>query len=281
MELECFNKVLKCRRNIGKFAYEMHHILENNKHLVNSRGERPDLFIKTDKEVIGIEHCLTDLLFRKKHNKAASMMRSQHSIGENLVKKYKDEELLNKDIQSGKALKSLLDIVEEDFELHYKFDYKSFIDNFRRVCNEHNNNCDAYRENLKSLESEHITLGCLIELPYSLMNKYLLYDNKGERIQVLKGIPISRDMLKTIESMKGFDFVILCMYCLNRPKQVKDYICYYFFPGFVAECIKQQRIKPVNRFDFANKSLVRFPADKYEIDDKGNTTFIASVTQNI
>lgn len=278
-ELECFEKVLKCNRNIGKFACEMHHLFVERKGFIDSSGESPDIIIKTDTEVIGIEHCLTDLLFRKKHNKAKSMTRVQQYTGEKLVEKYKDKELLNTDIQNGNALKSILDTVEEDFDLHNKFEYGIFIDNFRRVCNEHNNNCETYRKKLKSMNSDHVTLGCLVELPYSFERKYLITDNKGQRIQVLKGVPISVDMLETIQGMKEFDFIILCMYCLNKPEQIKDYICYYFLPRNVKEGIKEQRIKWVNHFDFANKSVVKFPVEKYSIDEKGNTTFIASVTQ--
>ena len=281
IELECFNKVLKCKRNIGKFACEMHQLLVERNRLVDNSSESPDIIIKTNTEVIGIEHCLTDLLFRKKHNKATSMTRVQHSTSERLVEKYKDEELLNADIRNGNALKALLDIVEEDFDLIKKFNYEAFINNFRRVCIDHNNNCETYRKKLKSYGSNHSILGCLVELPYSIERKYLITDNKGERIQALKGVPISIGMLETIQNMKGFDFVILCMYCLNKPVQEKDYLCYYFLPRNVKEGIKQQRIKCVDRFDFANKPIVKFPVEKYSIDDKGNTTFIASVTQNI
>jgi hypothetical protein len=146
---------------------------------------------------------------------------------------------------------------------------------------EHNDNCDVYREKLKSIGVERVTLGCLIELPFSFEKKYLITDKKGERVQAVNGVPISIDMLRIIENIKGFDFVILCMYCLNKPEQIKDYICYYFLPRCISEGIKQQRIKWVYRFDFANKPIVKFPVDKYKIDDKGNISFVASVTQNI
>lgn len=90
-------------------------------------------------------------------------------------------------------------------------------------------------------------------------------------------------MLLAIQNMKGFDFVILCMYCLDNPKKEKDIICYFFSPRAVVQGIKQQNIKPVCSFELQPsfglpfKTDVRFPTDKYKIDN-GNITFVAEVT---
>lgn len=87
-----------------------------------------------------------------------------------------------------------------------------------------------------------------------------------------------------IQKMNGFDFVILCMYCLDNPKKEKDIICYFFSPRAVVLGIKQQNIKPVYSFDLWNpfglpyKTEMRFPTDKYEIDNR-KITFTAVVTK--
>lgn len=201
-----------------------------------------------------------------------------------MVEKYKDEELLEKDISNGTALTSALQLVEERFDYRNIFKYSDFIVNFGRVCGEHNKNCGDYRERLNAIAAgKNITLACLVEIPYLKERVYRITDAKGTRDQAIRGLPITKDMLLAIQNMKGFDFVILCMYCLNNPKKEKDIICYFFSPRAVAQGIKQQNIKPVCSFELQPsfglpfKSDVRFPTDKYKIDN-GNITFVAEVT---
>ena len=92
-------------------------------------------------EVFGIEHCQVDELFKIKKRKAQSMVDSQRKNCENQVKKYMDKDLLDADIKSGAALEPVFEMVEERFALRNDFDYSVFIDNFRRVCKSHNDQC--------------------------------------------------------------------------------------------------------------------------------------------
>ena len=255
------------------------------KEYIDCSGERPDIIIRDDFEVIGIEHCQVDVLFRKKKKKAQSMVGKQNNQIKELIEKYKDEELLEKDISNGTALTSVLQLVEERVDYRNLFKYSDFIDNFRRVCGEHNNNCGGYREKLNAIAAEkNITLACLVEIPYSKERVYRITDANGIRNQAINGLPITEDMLLAIQNMDGFDFVILCMYCLNDPKKEKDIICYFFLPRAVMLGIKQQNIKPVYSFELMNsfglpfKTDVRFPADEYKIDN-GKITFKAVFTK--
>ena len=152
------------------------------------------------------------------------------------------------------------------------------------MCREHNNNCEVYRERLNAIAArKNITLACLVEIPYSKVTAYRITDAHGTRDQAIRGLPITKDMLLAIQNMKGFDFVILCMYCLNNPKKEKDIICFFFSPRAVGQGIKEQNIKPVYSFELPPsfglpfKTDVRFPTDKYKIDN-GNITFVAEVT---
>ena len=213
------------------------------------------------------------------------MVGKQNNQINGLVEKYKDEELLEKDISNRKALTSALKLVEERFEHKNLFNYLDFIENFRRVCGEHNNNCGVYRENLNAIAAgKNISLACLVEIPYSKETAYRISYANGTRDQAINGLPITEGMLLAIQNMSGFDFVILCMYCLNNPKKEKDIICYYFSPRAVAQGIKQQNIKSVYSFELLNpfglpfKTYVRFPTDKYKIDN-GNITFTTVVTK--
>ena len=284
-ELECLEKVFNCKNVKGQFARDIRGVLLQKKECIDYSGERPDIIIRDDSEVIGIEHCQVDVLFKTKKKKAQSMVGKQNNQINGLVKKYKDKELLDKDISNGTALASALKLVEERFDYKNSFNYSDFIENFRRVCREHNNNCGVYRENLNAIATEkNITLACLVEIPYSKERVYRITDGNGTRNQAINGLPITRDMLLAIQNMNGFDFVILCMYCLENPKKEKDILCYFFLPRAVVLGIKQQNIKPVYSFELLNsfglpfKTDVSFPAEKYKIDN-GNITFKAVVTK--
>lgn len=284
-ELECLEKVLKCKTVKGRFARDMREALLQKKEYIDYSGERPDIIIQDDLEVIGIEHCQVDVLFKIKKKKAQSMVGKQNNQINGLVEKYKDEELLEKDISNGTALTSALKLVEERVDYRNLFKYSDFIENFRRVCGEHNNNCEVYREKLNVIAAgKNITLACMVEIPYSKEKMYRITDANGARNQAINGLPITNDMLLAIQNMKGFDFVMLCMYCLDYPKKEKDIICYFFSPRAVMQGIKQQNIKPVYSFELLNpfglpfKTDLRFPADKYKIDNR-NITFTAVVTQ--
>ena len=284
-ELECLEKVLNCKTVKGQFARDIRGALLQKKKYIDYSGERPDIIIRDDSEVIGIEHCQVDVLFKTKKKKAQSMVGKQNNQINGLVEKYKDKELLDKDISNGTALASALKLVEERFDYKNSFNYSDFIENFRRVCREHNNNCGVYRENLNAIAAgKNISLACLVEIPYSEERVYRITDGNGTRNQAINGLPITKDMLLAIQNMNGFDFVILCMYCLDNPKKEKDILCYFFLPCAVVQGISQQNIKPVYSFELLNsfglpfKTDVRFPADKFKIDN-GNITFKAVVTE--
>lgn len=249
-ELECLEKVLNCKNIKGQFARDIRGTLLQKKEYIDYSGERPDIIIQDGSEVIGIEHCQVDALFRKKKKKAQSMVGKQNSQINGLVEKYKDEELLERDISNGTALASALKLVEEKFDYRNLFKYSDFIENYRRVCGEHNNNCEVYREKLNAIAAgRNITLACLVEIPYSKETIYRITDANGTRNQAINGLPITKDMLLAIHNMNGFDFVILCMYCLDNPKKEKDILCYFFLPRAVVQGIKQQNIKLVYSFE--------------------------------
>ena len=284
-EFECLGKVLNCKTVKGQFARDIREALLQKKEYINCSGERPDIVIQDDSEVVGIEHCQVDVLFKIKKKKAQSMIGKQNNKINELVEKYKDEELLEKDISNGKAVSSVLKLVEERYDYRNLFRYSDFIENFKRVCSEHNSNCDVYRENLNIIAAgKNISLACLVEIPYSRERVYRISDANGIRNQVINGLPITEGMLLAIQNMCGFDFVILCMYCLDHPQKEKDIICYFFSPRAVVQGIKQQNIKPVYSFGLLNpfglpyKTDVRFPVDKYERGN-GYMTVTAVVTQ--
>lgn len=277
-EQESFERLKNCRTVKGLFASDVHKKLLSPKWLADYCGERPDIILYSDDEVFGIEHCQVDELFKIKKRKAQSMVDIQRNNCENQVNKYMDKDLLDADIKSGAALEPVFGMVEERFALRNDFDYSVFIDNFRRVCKSHNDQCIAYRSRIeKEAPNKSITLACLVDIPYSKETTYLITDDNGTREQAIKGIPITKDMLSIIQHMSGFDLVIFCMYNLNQPKRKADIVCYFFRPLCVREDIIQQRIIPLHSFGMPRKAEVRFPINNYSVDDSGNVRFVAKV----
>ena len=277
-EKECFDRVIKCRTNKGQLASAIHQALVDNKGYLDINCECPDMIIKTDTGVIGIEHCQIDVLFKIKRKRAQSFVGIERSEIGKRVKQYKDEELLAQDIKSGKVLRPLLDLAEEHNDLANKFDYATFIDNYRSVCLEHNDKCEKYRNKLKEIaHEEDITLACLIEIPYPRTDRYLVFDKTDIREQAIKGLPMTLDILKVIEKMSGFDIVMPFMYSFDVPDEVNNYVCYYFLPQKVSYDVKNRLIRPFLSFDYPKEYDLKFHDDCISVDDEGNTTITASV----
>lgn len=138
-ELKCFKKVLNYHKNKGQFAIQMHNLfLECKENII--LPEKPDIIISSDNKLIGIEHCQTDLLFKIKSHKAQSMLRNQQSTIERKVDEYKDLKIREEAINNGKAIDDILELVNERIDHKTNFEYSKFIDNFKRVCSEHNTN---------------------------------------------------------------------------------------------------------------------------------------------
>ena len=100
--------------------------------------ERPDFVIERDDLIIGVEHCLVDLLFKTKRKQVHSITREQENRGINRINAYKDNpSLLDNDIKKGDAAKFVLGMVEEKTNAQGGFDYIRFIDSFQKILSEH------------------------------------------------------------------------------------------------------------------------------------------------
>ena len=53
-ELECLEKVMNCKNVKGQFARDICEVLQQKKEYIDCSGERPDIIIQDDSEVIGI-----------------------------------------------------------------------------------------------------------------------------------------------------------------------------------------------------------------------------------
>lgn len=80
---------MNCKSVKGQFARDIREALLQKKEYINFNGERPDIVIQDDSEVVGIEHCQVDMLFKTKRKKAQSMIGKQNNQISGLVEKYK------------------------------------------------------------------------------------------------------------------------------------------------------------------------------------------------
>ena len=276
-ELECLNVLFDKNVVKGTFAQQMHKLLLNEED--NFREfEKPDFILECeDGSVVGVEHCLVDVLFTNKHKKAQSMVRMQDGEIHRKIDEYNNNpEKKAREIEDGTAMRWTIDSVNKRFKRREEFDYSAFIKNFRKVCSEHNSKCSSYRENLRQYIG--VSLGCLIEIPCAGdIDGYTVVDqNMKSRNQFLIGIPFTYDMVKVLENMTGFDFIIVCMYESLNPKRKAKRKIYYFTPKNIMEGIKQQEIRLFRSFDFTKKyKIIGRPIERkdgnYEITHEVKT----------
>lgn len=275
-ERECLDRIIKFKNVTGKFATNIHNILVQCKDDVTD-SERPDFIIKSEDITIGIEHCMVDVLFKVKKHSAQSLIREQENISKRKIDEYKkSSETFDEEIKNGKSMEFVIGMLEERFKRRKNFQYSVFIDNFQTICNNHNDKCDIYRKNISPNKKQSF-LACIVEIPYPSTTSYLITDTQyHERVQAVKGFPITNDILNIIENMDNFDIVIICMYCYDSPNNRKNTNVLYFVPKNIQQGIKQQYIKPFIKFDYPMKDNVTL---SYERIDNGYTLF-ANITSS-
>ena len=131
-------------------------------------SEKPDFVIGD----VGIEHFLVDQLFTKKKSQAMSIERKNKSLIKSKVDNYcKHPQELDEDIDNGAAAKFVEDIVNSQVNATSTFSFNDFVDNFKRIFNNHYNNRFEYRERCSKL-------GFLIEIPYGESHYIISQKNK-------------------------------------------------------------------------------------------------------
>lgn len=142
-------------------------------------SEKPDFVIGD----VGIEHFLVDQLFTKKKSQAMSIERKNKSLIKSKVDNYcKHPQELDEDIDNGAAAKFVEDIVNSQVNATSTFSFNDFVDNFKRIFNNHYNNRFEYRERCSKL-------GFLIEIPYG-ESHYIISQKNKYRKQILETMPL-------------------------------------------------------------------------------------------
>lgn len=281
-EIYCLRNAIRCSSPLGATAQEIYTLLQEGEKYIfeDCVDERPDIIMNTPSMLIGVEHCQADLLFWEKRGKAYSMASSQEDRTRKVVEKYKNLTLLDRDVESGEALFPAFDSIEERFSLQEAFDYRIFLCNFERVASQHNKNSGSYRANLSAKAPEkQQTLGCIIDVPYLKSSTYSFISGGVERLQRIKGIPLTSGIIDSISKMTGFDFVILYLRPIDGFIRKKDFICYYFKPKEMTEMICQQRIKIYDSFSFSAPLKVSFNRENI-VSHQDKKTFSYTVSRS-
>lgn len=211
--------------------------------------ERPDFLIGT----VGLEHFLIDVITND-----GSISRKQYNSINNKIEYYSNNpNVLDEDIRTEKASNYVQDIINEQIVGVSSFDYQVFIENFERVYKKHYNNISVYRGKCEML-------GFLIEMSYIQpigSHGYIIEDNGKKRNQVLKTIPITKDMIKCFKYVQNVDFIIICAVPVNCKSDYSECQAIMIDMNNIEKSIRQQGMIICDKFDFPlkfkNKDVVK------------------------
>lgn len=212
--------------------------------------ERPDFLIGD----VGVEHFLVDVVVqhRDKDDSLHSIHRMETGQIERKVDFYKSHpDVLEQDVYNDKAVGLINDWVCNRISGVNEFDYQRFIGNFSRVWDNHYESVLCYREKCKKL-------GFLIEIRYLENVQEYVIDGDKKRRQRVKGIPITRDMIRVFDAAKDVDFVILCMAPFkNDDNDTKFRNCHVIRVDMddVESSLRKQGVFICNTFDFVRKNI--------------------------
>ena len=203
--------------------------------------ERPDFLIGS----VGLEHFLIDVITND-----CSINRKQTTSVQNKVAYYNENpDKLNEDIKNEQASGYVQDIVNEQICGISDFNYKVFSENFQRVFDKHCKNIPIYRQKCN-------TLGFLIEIPYIKpigYHGYIIIDKGERRNQVVKTIPVTRDMIKCFNYIKNVDFIILCIVPINFANNYSECQIIKIDMNNIEQSIQHQGMIICDEFDFSLK----------------------------
>lgn len=215
--------------------------------------ERPDFIIDS----VGLEHFLIDVITND-----CSINRKQFTSIQKKIDYYKiHPNKLDEDIAFDKASKYVQDIINEQIGGISSFNYKVFADNFQRVFDKHYKNIPIYRRKCN-------TLGFLIEIPYIKpigSHGYIITDKGEKRNQVVKTIPITKDMIRCFKYTDNVDFIILCIIPVNFKSDYSECQIIKIDMDGVEQDIRKHGMIICDEFDFsikfANKDIIHLKTE--------------------
>ena len=187
-EIQCW---LNVKKDIPKF--------NKYKNISMDGQERPDFLFEFEGELIGIEHFLVDLVETKIKNSKVPQSRTNAKDEKKLIEEWQPH--LEEEDFVEKALPDTEQCVNEEIQRYALFDYKKFINEFKRIFNDHIEKSKSYEKTDR--------LGFLIELPVPVFTWMVQEKNGNWHKQRINSIPITEDILNIINGFDEVDFVII------------------------------------------------------------------------
>lgn len=205
--------------------------------------EKPDFVI----DKVGIEHFLVDLLFTMKRKKSMSIERKNTSTIIETVNYYKDNPNdLDIDIENGKAVKIVENLVNSQVNAVSDFSCQRFINNFKQIFENHYEKINEYRKKCDKL-------GFLIEIPYISNSTYVITKGQHKFCQAVRTMPIPKQIINYILNCNVLDFVILCIRPIGVHKKLNPKDISIVYINSKNKNMFNQKIFLCDEFDYVHK----------------------------
>ena len=188
LEKTCLDKTVAYHKNASK---DTKRILDMLRGVINE-CEQPDFIIENDKEFFGVEHFLIDTVIG---NNNSSRNRLRIYEARKTYERYHE----NLKDNMNEAVEKVESIAQDEIDAIQSFDYKVFIEEFKRIVEVHLNKIDTYK-----MKHDEITkIVFLIEIPISkvrilgLNNYYQWEEIKG------RNFPLTYDMINILKNVSN------------------------------------------------------------------------------
>lgn len=216
----------KCLDNVFQYSKHMHGkykefiVQLESSEIIDRKGdnEKPDFLLKDNRDKFyGIEHFRVDHLSElHKDNKINSngviLEKESSKIFTEWNTKLKFTDWDDQKIME--AANALSKLVGQQFKCSINTSYRTFLEAFMRIFNNHIKKIREYRENIKGYKD--VKLGFLVEIHHNF-NELVLNTCKDAKKNNTGHLPMFEAIVKIIESglSKGLDFIILYNVAMN------------------------------------------------------------------
>lgn len=243
-ELSCLKKTIeyiqtKSNQRVAKYINSVIPVGEIMDNVM--LDEVPDFIVNTSKGIYAIEHFKTDFCNNGDKNNQSISQLSQKEMWD-IYYKYHDEEEAIKDSDIEPATEDVKNFINKLNTTANAFEYKRFVEGFKKPYAKHYAKVDAYREN-KHLQGKDVKFGFLIEFQCQTLgirakkhNMIKFFRHSGN-IQ----FPLTKPIVDAFAAANALDFIILAQYEEGFMTESKSVLL--FEPANIEESIRKQHLK--------------------------------------
>lgn len=221
-----------------------------NEKLKLTQSERPDFVGILDGYSYAIEHFLVDFCNDGVNNNQSESRRANRDVMD-IYKKYHDPDAGTiKDTDIDNATQDIENEINKISNISLSFDYKRYVEAFRRVFDQHYSRVDDYLSN-GIIKGKSIKIGFLIEFHCDTTLMHAIYNNSVVYFQGKhKPFPLTKDIVEIISSATKLDFVIISQFNEGVFTESQDVRIYK--PNNMEESIKRQHIRIYDNIFYSN-----------------------------